>query len=303
MKPALFREAAASATSALSRHANCCAALRRRVFFYKRRGLGGSKEGVHAAGRQHERAVSDRGRLAISAQRHCHPHRSRPWRSASPHARAAEPDRPRHRRDHRRGPVLADRPCGGRKCGSGGRPQLHDRRHRLRLRRHVLFRAGEHDPGVRQRLHLRLCHAGRACGLDHRLGPRARIRRGRGHRFGQLVTLRDLALPRFRHQSARAVDAFALRDRHACRWRHGTRHRQSAGHAHHRGYLRASDPGHQGVRNREFHDCGDQSRRGDRGGRGWRVLYQGAKLRAVHPARTPASSAISAGPAFFAARA
>ena len=39
------------------------------------------------------------------------------------------------------------------------------------------------DPGLRQRLHLRLRHAGRARGLDHRLGPDPRVRRlGRGGR-------------------------------------------------------------------------------------------------------------------------
>ena len=44
------------------------------------------------------------------------------------------------------------------------------------------------DPGLRQRLHLRLRHAGRARRLDHRLGPDPRVRRlggRRGRRLGR----------------------------------------------------------------------------------------------------------------------
>ena len=51
--------------------------------------------------------------------------------------------------------------------------------HRLRVRRALLQRILLHDPRRRQRLHLRLHDDGRMAGLDHRLGPGARVRRGR----------------------------------------------------------------------------------------------------------------------------
>ena len=43
------------------------------------------------------------------------------------------------------------------------------------------------DSAGRQRLHLRLCHAGRVVRLDHRLGPDAGIRHGRQHGVVGLV--------------------------------------------------------------------------------------------------------------------
>ena len=59
--------------------------------------------------------------------------------------------------------------------------------HRLRLRRPVLRRDGERRSDRRQRVHLLLRHHGRAGRLDHRLGPGARVRRGRRDGRGRLV--------------------------------------------------------------------------------------------------------------------
>ena len=47
---------------------------------------------------------------------------------------------------------------------------------RLRVRGALLFRAREHGARGRQCLHLCVCDAGRAGGLDHRLGPHPGVR-------------------------------------------------------------------------------------------------------------------------------
>ena len=57
------------------------------------------------------------------------------------------------------------------------------------LRRPLLRRVRGDGAGRRQRLHLRLHHAGRALRLDHRLGPGARIRGRRGDGRQRLVRL------------------------------------------------------------------------------------------------------------------
>ena len=94
---------------------------------------------------------------------------------------AAEPRRARYRRHHRHRHLRADRNSGrantpgrrsccrscwpARRCASS--PALCYSRVR---------RAG---PDRRQRVHLRLCHAGRVRRLDHRLGPDPRVRSSR----------------------------------------------------------------------------------------------------------------------------
>ncbi len=55
------------------------------------------------------------------------------------------------------------------------------------LGRPLLRRNGQHGAGGGQRLHLLVRHDGRAGGLDHRLGPGARVRHGRRDRGGGLV--------------------------------------------------------------------------------------------------------------------
>ncbi len=58
---------------------------------------------------------------------------------------------------------------------------------RLRFRGPLLRRIRGHDSARRQRLHLRVRHAGRAFRLDHRLGSDARICHGRQHGLLRLV--------------------------------------------------------------------------------------------------------------------
>ena len=129
------------------------------------------------------------------------------------HLGPVEPGRARHRLGHRRGiftltgtaaaglqfdfssiykaPVLDLLMHGGNAVGthgpagrgSGDFAFVPAGRDRLRIRGAVLRRAGLHDPGGGQRLHLRLRDHGRDFRLDHRLGPDPRIRRlehGRG---------------------------------------------------------------------------------------------------------------------------
>ena len=69
-------------------------------------------------------------------------------------------------------------------------------RDRLRVRRALLLRAGQHGPGGRQCLHLRLCDARRADRLDHRLGPDPRIRDRLVRRRHRLVELLRFACSR-----------------------------------------------------------------------------------------------------------
>ena len=57
----------------------------------------------------------------------------------------------------------------------------------VRLRRTLLCGIRGHDSAGGQRLHLRVCHAGRIARLDHRLGPDARIRHGRQHGVVRMV--------------------------------------------------------------------------------------------------------------------
>ena len=81
-------------------------------------------------------------------------------------------------------------------AGPGRGALVRRRGDRLRVRRAVLQRIRHHDPDGGQRLHLRLRDAGRIAGLDHRLGPGAGVRRGRGDGVDQLVGVRGLAAAR-----------------------------------------------------------------------------------------------------------
>ena len=102
------------------------------------------------------------------------------------HARPVSTDRARRGRHHRRRHLRAGRT--GRALRRA-RPDalLRAVRPGLRVRRPLLCRIRRHDPAGRQRLHLRLRHAGRTVRLDHRLGSDARIRHGRQHRLFRLV--------------------------------------------------------------------------------------------------------------------
>ena len=101
----------------------------------------------------------------------------------------------------------------------GARALLRHRRHRLRLRGALLRRVRLHDPGGRQRLHLRLRHAGRVRRLDHRLGPDPRIRARRRPPWPSAGRATSTAAPdsashpgrwhRRRHQAACSANAGA----------------------------------------------------------------------------------------------
>ena len=112
--------------------------------------------------------------------------RARP--QARPHR--DQPGAARHRRHHRRRHLRADR---ARPPRSTPGPRIvalvRARRARLPLRRALLRRVRVDDPGGGQRVHLRLRHAGRAGGLDHRLGPDPRVPLRRLHGRGGLVGL------------------------------------------------------------------------------------------------------------------
>ena len=118
-------------------------------------------------------------------------------------ARAGHAHRARRRRHHRRRHLRADRPGGARLRRSGPDAVVRHRRPRLRLRRAVLRRIRLDDSGGRQRLHVRLRHAGRAAGLDHRLGPDPRVRHGVEHRRLRLVEVLPALHRAVRHCTSR----------------------------------------------------------------------------------------------------
>ena len=72
----------------------------------------------------------------------------------------------------------------------------------LRLRRAVLRGIRGHDSAGWQRLHLRLCDAGRASRVDHRLGSDTRVRDGRQHGVVGLVEPLYRAAEHLQHQDA-----------------------------------------------------------------------------------------------------
>ena len=76
---------------------------------------------------------------------------------------------------------------GAQYAGPGTHVVIRSVRAGMRVCRLVLRRVRGHDSAGGQRLHLRLCHAGRIARLDHRLGPDAGIRHGRQHGVFGLV--------------------------------------------------------------------------------------------------------------------
>ena len=112
------------------------------------------------------------------------------WRNrsacrASPPWESARSSAARHLRFDRNGRRAIRR--------AGDHAVLRARRHRLRLRRALLFRAGGDAARRGLELHLHLRDTGRDLRLDHRLGPHPRIRDGRGDRGGWLVRLYRVA--------------------------------------------------------------------------------------------------------------
>ena len=107
--------------------------------------------------------------------------------------------RHRHLRRHRR----------GRRHRRARRdPLLRARRGRLHVLRALLRRARLVDPGVRQRVHLRVRDARRARRLDHRLGPDPRVRRVGRRGRGRLGRQRQ-RLPRARPSAWTLPDAIS----------------------------------------------------------------------------------------------
>ena len=87
----------------------------------------------------------------------------------------------------------------------------------MRVCRSLLRRVRRHDSAGRQRLHLRLCHAGRVAGVDHRLGPDPRIRHGRQHGvFGMVESLHRTA-EYLSHQDAAVAGLRSLDCAEDCR--------------------------------------------------------------------------------------
>ena len=74
-------------------------------------------------------------------------------------------------------------------CRAGARALVRRRRLRLRARRALLRGVRRDGAGRRQRLHVRVRDARRALRVDHRLGPRARVRRRVQHGRARLVAL------------------------------------------------------------------------------------------------------------------
>ena len=141
----------------------------------------------------------------------CHQaHRAAPTprsRAAQARARRRGPDPARHWRHHRHRHLRADRP-GGRRARRPGRRAVDDRRrHCQRARRDLLCRVRLVRAGRRLGLHLRLRHARRARGVDHRLGPGARVRARRRDGRGGLVGLRRVVPRRPRHSAFRRCSA------------------------------------------------------------------------------------------------
>ncbi len=125
-----------------------------------------------ARGRRRACPGPDHGRNPAEARAH---------RETSGHAR--------HRRDHRRGHLRADRPGGGDARRSGRRAELRLRRHRLCVRGPVLRRVCLDAAGVRQCIFVFVRDARRDRRVVHRLDADPRISLRRIHGRGRLVRL------------------------------------------------------------------------------------------------------------------
>ena len=135
-------------------------------------------------------------------------------RGPAPRRRRPRSHRARHRRDHRYRHLRHHR-RGDRRRRPVDRPVVRPGRRDVPVLGALLRRARVEHPGVRQRLHVRLRHDGRAAGLDHRLGPHPRVRRvrrGGGRRLGRLSP--EPARLAVRHQPARLHLRPAGRGRH-----------------------------------------------------------------------------------------
>ena len=121
-------------------------------------------------------------------------------KTPGPGARHPVADRLRHRRHHRHRHFRADRPRGRPARRPRHRHLLHHRRHRLHVRRAVLFRIRRHGAGRRQRLRLQLRDPGRIRRLVRRLESDPRIHDGLLHRGGRLEPLLREAARSLRHQ-------------------------------------------------------------------------------------------------------
>ena len=125
--------------------------------------------------RKSDRRPRQRGQRRLRARPQALRRGPRPHRAG--HRRG---DRHRHLRHHRRG---------HRRCRAVDHHLLRPGGRHVPVLGLLLRRAGLVDPGLGQRLHLRLRDARRARGVDHRLGPDTRVRRvgGRGgRRLGRL---------------------------------------------------------------------------------------------------------------------
>ena len=141
---------------------------------------------------------SDDGTLYTKIVRRA-PGRSRAG-AAAPLAGSLEPDRARHRLDHRHRHLRADRHRRVAERRPGARAVDDHLGGRLRVRGAVLRRVRGDGAGGGQRVHLRLRDGRRALRLDHRLGPDPRVRAQRRRRSrsagpGYFVSLaRDLGI-------------------------------------------------------------------------------------------------------------
>ena len=117
-----------------------------------------------------------------------------------------EPDRARHRLDHRHRHLRADRHGGVAERRAGARALDDHLRRRLRVLGPLLRRVRGDGAGGRQRLHLRVRDDRRVRRLDHRLGPDPRVRAQRRDGGRRLVRLlRELRSRCRRARSRRAL--------------------------------------------------------------------------------------------------
>ena len=88
----------------------------------------------------------------------------------------------------------------------GADPLVHPAGRRVRAGGALLRGAGGDDSAGRQRLRVFVRHARRAGGVDHRLGPDARVRRRQRRRRDLVGRLLQLAAARRRHRPAGVAD-------------------------------------------------------------------------------------------------
>ncbi len=183
---------------------------------------------------------------------------------------------PRGRRDHRRRHLRRHRRRRAQRRRPGADALVRGRRHHLHLRRALLRRVRVDGAGRRLRVHLRLRDARRAVRLDHRLGPRARVRGRQRHGRDRLVAATSRTSSRkigIHLPEAAPRVPLALRRRRG-RLRAHRLHRQPSRGRHRPD--RHGDPGqgHPGERLVQRRDGGDQGRRGALRDRRRRLLHR-----------------------------